>query len=144
MGTWKIKPYQALSLAELYALLRLRAEVFVVEQNCLYQDLDNKDQYADHVFYFEDNLVAYARLFAPGQYFTEASIGRVVVHRDKRGRKVGHELMRQAIGFLEKKYNAPITISAQLYLEQFYAQHGFMSIGDSYLEDGIPHIRMVR
>jgi len=144
MGIWQIKNYQTLSIQELYALLQLRSEVYVVEQNCVYQDLDNKDQHADHLLYFEDSLLACARLFAPGHYFKDASIGRVVVKKDRRGQEIGHELMRRAITYLDNKYQTTITISAQQYLEHFYNQHGFMSVGGTYLEDGIPHIRMVR
>ena len=95
---WKIKRFEALSVSELYKLLQLRSEVFVVEQNCVYQDIDGKDEKALHLI-GEDNgeIVAYARLFKPKDYFEEASIGRVVVKETSRSRKLGHILMREAI-----------------------------------------------
>ena len=141
---FKIKRFNELSLDELYESLKLRSIVFVVEQNCVYLDVDSKDQKAWHVLGYEgDTLVAYARLFAPGDYFTESSIGRVVVHPDFRGIQAGHALMKAAIAALYDLMGPqPITISAQCYLEKFYESHGFESISEPYLEDDIPHVRM--
>jgi len=141
---WKIKRFEALSIAELYYLLQLRSEVFVVEQNCVYQDIDGKDHKALHLI-GEDNgkIVAYARLFKPKDYFDQASIGRVVVKETSRANKLGHILMREAIQAIETHFDeTQITISAQLYLKKFYESHGFIQTSDMYLEDDIPHIEM--
>ena len=143
---WKIKRFEALTAIELYNLLQLRSEVFVVEQNCPYQDVDNKDQIALHLI-GEDNgeTVAYARLFKPKDYFEEASIGRVVVKPSYRDKKLGHILMREAIYFMKHQFGeTKITISAQLYLKKFYESHGFIQTSETYLEDDIPHIEMKR
>lgn len=141
---WKIRRFNELSLSELYQLLQLRSAVFVVEQNCVYQDIDSKDQKALHLLgSFDNKLVAYTRLFQAGDYFKEASIGRVVVDPIYRERKWGHELMHQAILGVEQYFHTrAITISAQLYLRKFYEKHGFVAVGETYLEDDIPHIRM--
>lgn len=141
---WKIKPFEALSLLELYSVLELRSLVFVVEQNCVYQDIDYKDQKAIHLLgEVEGKLVAYARLFDAGVYFENASIGRVIVHPDARSQKLGHQLMQQAIENIKKLFGKEkITISAQLYLQKFYESHGFVPTSEVYLEDDIPHIEM--
>ena len=143
---FKIKRFDALSSAEVYAVLQLRSTVFVVEQNCVYQDIDGKDQKALHVLGESDGkLVAYARLFAPGDYFDQASIGRVVVHPDFRDRKWGHDLMSESILAVTEYFSAEnIEISAQQYLQKFYESHGFVQTSEMYLEDDIPHIRMQR
>ena len=143
---WKIRRFEALSVAELYNLLQLRSEIFVVEQNCVYQDVDGKDEKALHII-GEDNgqTVAYARLFKPKDYFEQASIGRVVVKETYREKKLGHILMREAIYFIKSQFNeTKITISAQLYLKHFYESHGFIQTSETYLEDDIPHIEMKR
>ena len=141
---WKIKSFESLSVHELYDILRLRCEIFVVEQNCVYLDLDGKDQKALHLFgTFEGKIVAHARLLKPGISFVHASIGRVTVDAKYRERKWGHELMRQAIeGILEHYGATQITIGAQLYLKKFYESHGFVQTSEMYLEDDIPHIQM--
>lgn len=141
---WKIKSFESLSVLELYDILRLRSEIFVVEQNCVYLDLDGKDQKALHLFgTFEGKIVAHARLLKPGISFVHASIGRVTVDAKYRERKWGHELMRQAIeGILEHYGATQITIGAQLYLKKFYESHGFVQTSEMYLEDDIPHIQM--
>lgn len=143
---FKIKPFKTLSLPELYQMLQLRSEVFVVEQNCVYQDIDGKDEKALHVLaVYEGVLVAYARLFAPGDYFENASIGRVIVKPGYRDRKWGHDLMKEAIAGISEHFGtSKITISAQLYLKKFYENHGFVASSEVYLEDGIPHIGMKR
>lgn len=141
---WKIKRFEALSTKELYDLLQLRAEVFIVEQNCVYQDIDGKDEKALHLI-GEDKgeMVAYARLFKPNDYFEQASIGRVVVKEHSRSKKLGHILMREAIQVIKTHFDQrKITISAQLYLKKFYESHGFIQTSDMYLEDDIPHIEM--
>lgn len=141
---FKIKPFKGLSTDELYQLLQLRSEVFVVEQNCVYQDIDGKDPKAIHVIgEFEGEIVAYCRIFNAGDYFDQASIGRVVVKESFRDRKWGHDLIKEAIVAVEKHFGtSQITISAQLYLKKFYESHGFVQTSEEYLEDGIPHIEM--
>lgn len=146
MIQFKIKPFPELSTNELYEMLQLRSEVFVVEQNCVYQDIDGKDQKAIHVLGYSDGiLVAYSRLFKPKDYFEYASIGRVIVKESYRDKKLGHELMRVSIDAITTLFQeTKITISAQLYLQKFYESHGFVVVGESYLEDDIPHIEMKR
>jgi len=141
---WKIKKFEQLSIPELYQILRLRSEVFVVEQNCVYQDIDNKDPKALHLFgTLEGAIIAYARLFQPGDYFEFSSIGRVVVAQKNRDKNFGHELIDQSILEIKKQFNEEsITISAQLYLKQFYESHGFIATSETYLEDDISHIEM--
>lgn len=141
---FKIKRFNELSLVELYSVLQLRSEIFVVEQDCVYQDIDGKDDKALHVLgTFNGELVAYCRLFQPGDYFADASIGRVVVKATYRDKKWGHNLIREAINGIAARYNAAaITISAQLYLKKFYESHGFVKVSEEYLEDNIPHIEM--
>jgi ElaA protein len=143
---WKTKRFETLSSLELYELLKLRSEVFVVEQNCVYLDIDGKDEKALHLLgTFEGKIVAYARLFKPNDYFAEASIGRVVTHPDFRDRKIGHILMRVAVESIRIYFGeSKITISAQLYLKKFYESHGFIQTSEMYLEDDIPHIEMKR
>lgn len=136
--------FEELSLSQLYQLLRLRSQVFVVEQDCVYQDIDNHDQEALHILGFKDNLlVAYTRVFDPETYTTEASIGRVVVHPDYRKQNLGVEIMRASINVLKSRAHKRISISAQCYLDQFYKDLGFESTGKKYLEDGIPHQEMI-
>ena len=144
MIQFKIKPFNKLSITELYELLQLRSEVFVVEQNCVYQDIDGKDEKAIHVLgYYEGVLAAYSRLFKPNDYFTDSSIGRVIVKESHRDKKFGHDLMRVSISAIKDLFHETnITISAQLYLQKFYESHGFVAVGESYLEDDIPHIEM--
>ncbi len=143
---WKISRFNELSASEVYEILRLRSEVFVVEQNCVYQDIDNKDAKALHVIGRSNGeMIAYARIFDAGDYFEQTSIGRVIVKKEYRIKKIGHQLMREAISAIAIRFNtAQITISAQVYLEKFYEQHNFKSVGDGYLEDDIPHIKMLR
>lgn len=148
MGTiiWKIKRFNELSTVELYSLLQLRSLVFVVEQNCVYQDIDGKDEKALHLLgEFQGKIVAYARLFNKSDYFENASIGRVIVHPDYRDKKYGHDLMKNAIEGIEMHFGeSKITISAQLYLKKFYETNGFVQTSEMYLEDDIPHIEMKR
>ena len=140
------KEYSQLTKDELYEILRLRAEVFVVEQNCAYQDVDNKDQKALHILGIKKgSIVAYARIFKPNDYFEYASIGRIVIHPKERNNKYGYELVKTAIMSINIHFKAyTIAISAQEHLEKFYNNLGFEKDGKSYLEDGIPHIYMIR
>ena len=141
-----VKTFNQLTLDELYYLLQLRSEVFVVEQDCVYQDIDGKDKKALHVIGKIDNTItAYTRIFKPGDYFKEASIGRVVVKETERKFGYGYDLMKVSIEAVDAFYKVTkITISAQEYLAQFYMNLGFKQVGDGYLEDGIPHIEMLR
>lgn len=143
---FKIKRFEELSALELYQILQLRSEVFVVEQNCVYQDIDGKDLKAVHLIGEVDaKIVAYCRLFNANDYFENASIGRVAIAQDYRAQKWGHDLMQNAISGIETIIGLqPITISAQLYLKNFYEKHGFKQVSETYLEDGIPHIEMLR
>nr|WP_298331923.1 GNAT family N-acetyltransferase [uncultured Christiangramia sp.] len=142
----EIKKFSELSLAELYAILQLRSEVFVVEQDCVYQDIDGKDAEALHVLGTKNgNIVAYTRCFAPGYYFPEAAIGRVIVKESERKFGYGHEIMKASATAIFKNYNTSnIKLSAQQYLIKFYESHGYQCIGEGYLEDGIPHIAMIK
>lgn len=141
-----VKKFSGLSRSELYEILRLRSEVFVVEQNCVYQDIDKKDQQALHVLgYQEEELIAYARCFAPGMYFEEAAIGRILVKSNRRGSGWGHKIVSASIRTIMDTFKTrSIRISAQEYLRDFYESHGFKATGEGYLEDGIPHITMVK
>ncbi|AUC82994.1 GNAT family N-acetyltransferase [Lacinutrix sp. Bg11-31] len=141
----KVKSFQELTTTELYNLLQLRSEVFVVEQDCVYQDIDNKDQKALHVIGLKNKkIVAYTRLFKPGDYFNLSSIGRVVVDKNERQHKYGYDIMEASIKSIKDHYNTTeIKISAQCYLKRFYNNLNFFEIGEEYLEDGIPHIGML-
>lgn len=141
-----IKTFKELHIDELYAILQLRSEVFVVEQNCVYQDLDYKDQNALHVMGFKKGtLVAYTRIFKPDDYFEYASIGRVLVQVGERKLNYGYQIMEASINVIKERYNeTKIKISAQSYLKKFYTSLGFQEVGEGYLEDGIPHIPMMK
>ncbi|OED46609.1 GNAT family N-acetyltransferase [Flavobacteriaceae bacterium (ex Bugula neritina AB1)] len=143
---FQTKSFDELSVLELYKILRLRAEVFIVEQNCVYQDIDDKDKNAFHIIGYKGNeIIAYARLFDAGNYFDNASIGRVVVSEKERKYGYGHVLIRNCIAEIEKLFTTKtILISAQCYLINFYKKHGFREEGEEYLEDGIPHIAMIK
>ena len=141
-----IKKFNELSTHELYAVLQLRAEVFVVEQDCVYQDLDNKDLDAYHMLgVLDTKIVAYTRIFKPGDYFLESSIGRIVVKKEFRKFQFGYQLVVNSIQFIENNLQQnTILISAQSYLTKFYNSLGFTQVGEEYLEDGIPHIKMLK
>jgi ElaA protein len=142
---WICKSFNELSPHELYAILQIRNEVFVLEQNCPYQDADNKDQEAFHFTGWRDNkLIAYTRLLPPGLTFENASIGRVVTSPGARGMGIGRELMLQSIAKLYSLFDiVPIEIGAQLYLKKFYESLGFIQTSEMYLEDNIEHIEMI-
>ena len=140
-----IKNFSELSTEEIYKILKLRSEVFVVEQNCVYQDIDEKDQKAVHLFLEKNNeIIAYTRIFKKGDYYEEnPSIGRVVVSKKERGKKLGKKIMLNSIEFIKKELEGrKIELSAQKYLDKFYKDLDFYSEGEDYLEDGIPHQRM--
>ena len=140
----EIKTFKELDSITLYNILELRNSVFIVEQNCVYQDIDNKDREALHViFKKKGRVVAYTRCFAPGLYFKEASIGRVVVFKNQRNNNYGHQIMKVSLQAILSNYNTKeVTLSAQTYLKEFYESHGFYKTGKEYVEDGIPHILM--
>lgn len=141
-----VKSFKELTTKDVYAVLQLRSEIFVVEQNCVYQDIDGKDFKAFHVLGYKDNnLVAYTRIFKPGDYFKEASIGRVVVKKSERKHKYGYVIMQESIAAVkEHLQETTIKISAQKYLLKFYNNLGFKEEGEEYLEDGLPHMVMYK
>jgi ElaA protein len=142
--SWELKRFDHLTNKELHDILRLRVDIFVVEQNCPYPEIDGKDPKSLHLMYKEkDEIVAYARLLPPGISFDEASIGRVVTKESHRGNGLGHALMKQAVNHSITEYNQPIKIGAQAHLEKYYNATGFVKVSDVYLEDDIPHIDML-
>ena len=146
--TWYHKHFKYLSTTELYQILQLRNEVFIVEQNCPFQDLDDKDFECYHLLGFDGDaqqVLAYTRIVPPGVSYPEASIGRVVTAPQARGEGIGKELMQKSIVLLFELYGeVSIKIGAQLYLKKFYESFGFQQVGEMYLEDDIEHILMVR
>ena len=138
------KKFSELSVSELYELLKLRTEIFVVEQECIYQDMDGKDNKAIHILgKEEDKIAAYTRIFNSGDYYDEPSIGRVVVRNSNRGENKGKEIMKESINYIKNNMQEKeIVLSAQKYLEKFYSDMGFKVEGEEYLEDGIPHQKM--
>jgi ElaA protein len=145
MISWTCKSFSELSAAELYAVMQLRSAVFVVEQNCVFQDADNKDQASFHYMgWQQDTLLAYTRLVPPGVAYEEPSIGRVVTDITARRSGIGRQLMQQSVTECRKLFgNAAIRIGAQLYLREFYTSLGFIPTGGIYPEDGIDHIQML-
>ena len=146
MVTWICKYFDQLTPAELYGILRLRNEVFIIEQNCIYQDIDNRDQPCHHLMGWEnEELLAYTRLLPPGLAYDECSIGRVVTAPAARRTGIGRDLMARSIEHCNRLFGeGDIRIGAQLYLLEFYKSFSFEPVGDIYLEDGIRHIEMIR
>lgn len=153
MLSWSLKKFEELSVQELYSILQLRNIVFAIEQNCVYPDMDDKDQSSYHIMCWskgllpeqKEELVAYARILPPGLVYKEPSIGRIVTAATVRGTGAGKELVKRAIDHVEELYGkTPIRISAQVYLIKFYTAFGFATVGDSYIEDSIEHIEMVK
>ena len=144
--TWKIKTFDELSTIELHQIIKARIEVFVVEQNCPYPEVDGSDPKAIHLWAEnEGEVIAYCRIFEPGIKYSECSIGRVLTHQNFRKLNLGKILMRFAISTIEARFQkATIRISAQDYLLPFYKEFGFTPTGNSYLEDSIPHSEMLR
>lgn len=137
--------YKELSADQLYEILRLRAEIFVVEQNCAYQDIDLKDQKAIHLTgEINKKIIAYTRIFKKGDYFNNSSIGRVLVKKDYRKKDYGKVIMKKSIEIIKTDpEEEEIELSAQKYLTEFYSDLGFKKTGKEYLEDNIPHIKMI-
>jgi ElaA protein len=139
----EVKAWDQLSRKEINDIFSLRSEVFVVEQECIYQDIDGKDEKADHVLLIINNqLVGYTRVFNENIYFKEASFGRAVVKKNYRGEGYGHFLVEKSLEHLKTNKQSPIKISAQSHLKEFYSSHGFVAKGEEYMEDGIPHTAM--
>lgn len=143
---WDWKRFNELTAEEVYTILCVRQQVFVLEQECLYLDADGKDRQSFHLMGFKDEeLVAYARIVEPGVSYSEVSIGRILSSDKVRGTGAGKELMEQALSQIAEHYgNVPIRISAQTYLLKFYQKFGFESTGKEYFEDEIPHTEMIR
>jgi ElaA protein len=145
---WICKHHRDLGKEQLYALLKLRSDVFVVEQKCAYPDLDGQDLEGDthHLMGWEDDqLMAYLRLLDPESQGGDVVIGRVVTAPAGRGKGLGHAMMEQALKQAEKHWpQVPIYLSAQAHLQGYYGKYGFEVVGEEYLEDGIPHIGMRR
>ena len=138
-----IKKWDDLSTDEVQSIFGLRSEVFIVEQECPYQDIDGRDPEADHLLLYENNILCgYTRIFSKNTYFKEASFGRTVVKKKYRGKGYGHILVKESLKHLKNKKENTIKISAQSYLKKFYASHGFVLKGEEYMEDGIPHTAM--
>ena len=139
----EVKAWDQLSRKEINDIFSLRSEVFVVEQECIYQDIDGKDEKADHVLLIINNeLIGYTRVFNENIYFKEASFGRAVVKKNYRGEGYGHLLVEKSLEHLKTNKQSPIKISAQSHLKEFYSSHGFVAKGEEYMEDGIPHTAM--
>lgn len=143
---WSVKNLDEMKAGELYEMLKLRADVFVIEQDCIYPDMDNKDQKALHVIGKKNGkVIACTRIFNAGDYFEEASIGRVVLEQSERRFGYGHTLISKSLQAIEEYFGKQtVKISAQEYLIKFYNKHGFKQVGEGYLEDGIPHVSMIR
>lgn len=146
---WEVKTFQQLTVEQLFEVLQLRVNVFVVEQGCLYPELDDFDRHVEtqHLSGRDecDQLMAYARILPPGLNFCEVSIGRFVVKAAARGKGIGHELLRTALDVIRQCWpGSAIRISAQEYLQEFYEQHGFTRVSALYREDGIPHVEMLK
>lgn len=143
---WKIKSFDEFTVPELYAVLKARIDVFVIEQNCPYPDLDNYDQKAVHIWAEENgDILAYCRVFDKGIKYDETSIGRVLTTEKARGKSLGKQLIQYAVEVIENRFHTTkVRISAQDYLLRFYAGFGFEDTGKKYLEDDIPHTEMIR
>ncbi len=143
---WRIKTFEEFTVPELYAVIKARVDVFVVEQNCPYPDLDNYDQKALHLWAEEDGeVLAYCRIFDKGIKYKETSIGRVLTTEKARGKNLGKQMIAYAVQTIENRFRTSgIRISAQDYLLRFYSGFGFEDTGKKYLEDDIPHTEMLR
>lgn len=149
ISQWEVKTFQQLTVQQLYDVLRLRVDVFVVEQQCAYRELDGYDQHPETRHLSGRNeggeLIAYARILPPGISDSEVNLGRFVVKAESRKQGIGHQLIQTALQEISTCWpEMPIKMSAQSHLHRFYAQYGFMQVSDGYLEDGIPHVEMVK
>jgi len=146
---WEVKPFRQLSVDTFFEFLQLRVDVFVVEQQCVYRELDESDRHPQTRHLSGRNeageLIAYSRILPPGLRYPEVNLGRFVVRVDSRKQGIGHQLLQAALQECSRCWpQTSIRISAQDYLQAFYAQYGFIRVSDVYLEDGIPHVEMVR
>ncbi|MBY0574807.1 MAG: GNAT family N-acetyltransferase [Undibacterium sp.] len=144
--TWQLLTFEQLNTTQLYAILKARSAVFILEQNCPYQDIDDLDQMSLHLIAWSSDgqLAAYLRVVPPGLKYPEASLGRVITSQAARGSGIGKQLLTHGIAACREKHpQHNIRIAAQQYLEKFYQSFGFVTVSDSYLEDGIPHIEML-
>lgn len=142
---WSAKAFKDLSVDEYFEIIYLRTEIFVVEQDCPYQEVDEKDRQSFHLFGRTENgkLIAVTRVLPKGVSYKEISIGRVALKKDYRGKGIADELMLETFKFIESEFGKQvIRISAQEYLLNYYSKHGFNQVGEGYLEDNIPHIEM--
>ena len=144
--SWELKKFSELDTHNLYEILKLRVEVFVVEQNCPYPELDDCDQQALHLYLKENNeILAYCRILPAGLKYDDCSIGRVIVREQARGKGYARVIMQKAINIIETSWNVPcIKLCAQSHLQHFYQSVGFETISDEFDEDGIPHVYMIR
>lgn len=142
---WQIKKFEELKCEDLYKILKIRNDVFIVEQHCVYQDCDDKDKYSYHLYLEEHGkIISYLRILNKGVSYNEVSIGRVLVNKDYRGKGIAKEIMIRAINFIEQDLKeTEIRIQAQAYLLNFYKNLGFTEVSEAYLEDNIPHIDML-
>lgn len=142
---WKLKKFDELTTEELYEILKLRVEIFVVEQDCAYQDLDDKDQCAYHLFLEDgDEIIAVLRILPENVAFDDMAIGRIVVRKSHRGQGIARAMMKMAMDFIVKDLGKRrIRLSGQAYLVDFYNGLGFKRVSDEYLEDGIPHFEFL-
>jgi len=140
-----VKRFKELSVEEMYQILRIRSEVFVIEQRCIYQDIDGKDKKAIHVMGTNNNkIIAYTRILEGGEDYDFPSISRVVVKKENRGKDRGRKIMKESIKYIvEELKEKTIVLAAQKYLEKFYRELGFIAEGEEYLEDEIPHQKMI-
>ena len=139
-----IKPYNDLSKDQFFDILKLRIEIFVVEQCCYYQELDNEDKKAFHVSIYNDGIIVAVGRIIPNLHNKEVKIGRIAVKMEHRKKGLAYKIMKDIMNFISKKYkNFSVLLSAQTYLIEFYQSFGFKEIGNTYLEDGIEHINMV-
>lgn len=144
--TWQTKAFKDLTVDEFFEIIQLRTAIFVVEQNCPYQDVDEKDRKSFHLFGKtpKGQLVAVSRILPPGVSYQEISIGRVALKKEYRGKGIADEMMKESFQFIENHFGKQaIRISAQHYLLNFYNTHGFTQVGEIYLEDNIPHVEML-
>ena len=140
-----LKKFEQLTNNELYSILKVRTEVFVVEQNCPYPEVDGKDLKSYHLYKEENGeIIAYLRILPPGVSYKELSIGRVLVKKEYRGQKLAHQMMEYALQFIQNELNeTAVKIQAQAHLHKFYGSFGFKAVSETYLEDNIPHIDMI-
>jgi ElaA protein len=142
----QVKSFQELSVEEFHDIIALRIQIFIIEQDCPYQEVDGKDKLAYHLFFKNEKneVIAVTRILPQGISYDEVAIGRVVVNDNYRGTGLGNQLMSDSMKFVKEKFgDVPVRLSAQKHLEKYYGNHGFESTGKEYLEDGIPHVEML-